>query len=81
MRSFEKFESSNDERLAAIEKRGGDVIVEQKVARIDAALDVQQVADAVPVATPTRLRYAGPSSQQGGRDSAPGWRGDRDAIA
>jgi len=42
MRTFEEFKSSNDERLAAIEKRGGDALVEQKVARIDAALDAQQ---------------------------------------
>jgi HK97 family phage major capsid protein len=42
MRSFEEFKNSNDGRLAAIEKRGGDPLVEQKVARIDAALDAQQ---------------------------------------
>jgi HK97 family phage major capsid protein len=42
MRTFEDFKSENDARLATIEKRGGDVVVEEKVARIDAALDAHQ---------------------------------------
>jgi phage terminase large subunit-like protein len=36
MRTFEDFKSENDDRLKAIEKRGGDVIAEEKVARIGA---------------------------------------------
>lgn len=42
MRTFEAFKSENDTRLATIEKRGGDVVIEEKVARIDAALDAHQ---------------------------------------
>jgi HK97 family phage major capsid protein len=38
MRAFEDFKASNDERIAA-EKKGGDVLLEEKVARINAALD------------------------------------------
>ena len=36
MRAFEAFKESNDERLATIERRGGDVLLEEKLARIDA---------------------------------------------
>jgi HK97 family phage major capsid protein len=42
MRTFEDFKSENDARLAGLEKRSGDVLVEEKVARIDAALDAHQ---------------------------------------
>jgi predicted phage gp36 major capsid-like protein len=42
MRTFEEYKSENDDRLKAIEKRGGDVIAEDKVARIDAALNAHQ---------------------------------------
>jgi HK97 family phage major capsid protein len=42
MRAFETFRQANDERLSAIERRGGDVLLEEKVARIDAAIDAQQ---------------------------------------
>ncbi|MES2031919.1 MAG: phage major capsid protein [Pseudomonadota bacterium] len=42
MRTFEDFKSENDARIASIEKRSGDVLVEEKVARIDAALDAHQ---------------------------------------
>jgi HK97 family phage major capsid protein len=38
MRAFEDFKAANDERLGA-EKKGGDVLLEEKVARINAALD------------------------------------------
>jgi len=41
MRTFEAFKSANDERLDAIERRSVDVLHEEKVARIDAALDRQ----------------------------------------
>ena len=45
MRAFEAFKETNDERLAALERRGGaDVLIEEKLARIDAALDAQQRA-------------------------------------
>ncbi|ABD08176.1 Phage major capsid protein, HK97 [Rhodopseudomonas palustris HaA2] len=42
MRTFEDYKAENDTRLQAIEKRRGDVLAEEKVARIDAALDAQQ---------------------------------------
>ena len=43
MSAFEHYKQSNDERLAEIERRGGtDVITEEKMARIDLALDEQK---------------------------------------
>jgi HK97 family phage major capsid protein len=42
MRTFEEFKSENDGRLKAIELRRGDVLSEDKLARIDAALIAQQ---------------------------------------
>jgi HK97 family phage major capsid protein len=39
MRTFDAFKAANDERLDAIERRSTDVLHEEKVARIDAALD------------------------------------------
>ena len=43
MRAFEAFKEANDERIAALERRGAaDMLTEEKVARIDAALDAQQ---------------------------------------
>jgi len=41
MRTFDAFKAANDERMAAIERRSADVLHEEKVARIDAALDAQ----------------------------------------
>ena len=41
MRTFDAFKAANDERIAAVERRAGDVLHEDKVARIDAALDAQ----------------------------------------
>ncbi|ABD87364.1 phage major capsid protein [Rhodopseudomonas palustris] len=40
--TFEDFKSANDERLAELERRRGDVLLEEKVDRINAALDAQQ---------------------------------------
>ena len=39
MRIFEAFKEANDARLAEIERRAGDVVTEEKLARIDRALD------------------------------------------
>lgn len=39
MRLFETFREANDQRLAEIERRAGDVLTEEKVARLDRALD------------------------------------------
>ena len=38
MAAFESFKAANDQRLDEIERRGGDPLLEEKVARIDAAL-------------------------------------------
>lgn len=39
--TFEEFKSANDERLAKIERKRGDVLLDDKVDRINAALDLQ----------------------------------------
>jgi HK97 family phage major capsid protein len=41
LRAFEAFKETNDERLAG-ERRGGDVLTEEKLARINASLDAHQ---------------------------------------
>jgi predicted phage gp36 major capsid-like protein len=40
--TFEEFKSANDERIARIERGRGDVLLEEKVDRINQALDAQQ---------------------------------------
>src|SRR3954469_19396829 len=48
MRTFEEFKSENDHRLKAVEQRKGDVLNDEKLARIDAALNGhQQQLDAI----------------------------------
>ena len=42
MRAFEEFKCANDERLAALEKKRGDALLEEKVDRIDRALAEQK---------------------------------------
>lgn len=66
MSAFELYKQSNDERLAEIERRGGaDVITEEKMARIDSALDEQKRAlDAL------MLKRARPDLGRGGAPSA-----------
>lgn len=44
MSAFEHYRQSNDEGLSEIERRRGDVITEEKMARIDTALDEQKRA-------------------------------------
>ena len=39
---FEAFKQGNDERLKGLEKRSGDVVLDEKVDRINRALDTQQ---------------------------------------
>ena len=39
--TFEQFKAANDERLAGLERRRGDVVLEEKVERLNAAVDVQ----------------------------------------
>jgi len=62
MSAFELYKQSNDARLAEIERRGGaDVITEEKMARIDSALDEQKRAlDALAV------KHARPDLGRGG---------------
>jgi len=48
MRAFEAFKEANDQRLAALDKRGGDPLLEDKVARIDRALDALLLKSARP---------------------------------
>jgi HK97 family phage major capsid protein len=51
MRGFDAFKQSNDRRLKDLEKRSGDVITEEKVDRINAALETQkQKLDALALA-------------------------------
>ncbi len=42
MRGFEAFKQDNDERLKGLERRSGDVLAEEKVDRINRALDEQK---------------------------------------
>ena len=42
MRSFEAFKEANDRRLKELETRSGDVVSEEKVDRINRALDEQK---------------------------------------
>ena len=41
MRTFDAFKAANDERIDAVERKAADVLHDDKVARIDAALDAQ----------------------------------------
>jgi HK97 family phage major capsid protein len=41
MRAFEAFKETNDQRLALTEKRAADVLVEEKLARINQTIDAQ----------------------------------------
>jgi HK97 family phage major capsid protein len=41
MRAFEAFKETNDQRLALTERKSGDVLVEEKLSRINATLDSQ----------------------------------------
>ena len=41
MRAFEDFKEANDQRLALSEKRAGDVVLEEKLARINSSIDAQ----------------------------------------
>jgi HK97 family phage major capsid protein len=48
MRTFEAYKSENDHRLKAVEQRKGDVLNDEKLARIDASLtEHQQQLDAI----------------------------------
>lgn len=40
-KTFEAFKAANDERLAALESKSSDVLIDEKVSRLNAALDTQ----------------------------------------
>jgi HK97 family phage major capsid protein len=42
MRAFAQYKETNDERVTTIEKRGGDVLLEEKVERINSTIDSHQ---------------------------------------
>ncbi|MBV9063833.1 MAG: phage major capsid protein, partial [Alphaproteobacteria bacterium] len=44
LHAFESFKEANDERLAQIEKRSADDVTEEKVERINKALETQKRA-------------------------------------
>jgi HK97 family phage major capsid protein len=48
MRAFEAFKDANDQRLSEIDRRGGDVLLEEKVNRIGASLDALSLKAARP---------------------------------
>jgi HK97 family phage major capsid protein len=56
LRIFEAYKQGNDERLAAIERRRADPLLEEKVARIDAALDTVLVKQARPPLASERVQ-------------------------
>jgi len=41
MRAFDAFQEANNERLTLLERRGGDVVLDEKVNRLNAAIDAQ----------------------------------------
>ncbi|HXC56101.1 MAG TPA: phage major capsid protein [Rhizomicrobium sp.] len=70
LRAFESFKDANDARLGALERRSADVVADDKVARIDKALDEQKrVLDELTLA-------AARPALSGERKAAP----DRDAV-
>ncbi len=59
MRIFDAYKDANDERLAQIERRRADPLLEEKVARIDAALDGVLVKQARPPLAGERMQSVG----------------------
>ncbi|HEY0301309.1 MAG TPA: phage major capsid protein, partial [Rhizomicrobium sp.] len=69
LRAFESFKGANDERLAALERRSGDVVTDEKVARIDKALDEhKRVLDDLAIAA-ARPALSGERKAAEGRDA------------
>lgn len=64
MRAFEAYKETNDERLTQLERRKGDVLMEEKVARIDAALDALTLKQARPHLGAARESAAGALAQR-----------------
>ena len=91
MRAFEAFKDANDERLTLVDKRSGDVVLEEKLARIDRTIDAQArrldeitLKSARPAHRRRRARRAqrlGAGAQGGLRGLCPLRRGERLARA
>lgn len=84
MRAFESFKEANDERLAAIERKTADVLLEEKVARIDRALGEQKSAlerIALQGRRPTLMQDGAPVSEHKSAWSAYLRHGDVSALA
>ncbi|HTQ15692.1 MAG TPA: phage major capsid protein [Rhizomicrobium sp.] len=64
-RAFEAFKDANDARLEALEKRSGDVVAEEKVDRINRALETQQKTLDELVLAAARPQLADTKSQSG----------------
>ncbi len=41
MRAFEEFKQANDQKIAGVERRGADVLLDEKLARIDRTIEAQ----------------------------------------
>lgn len=65
MRAFEAYREANDERLDKLERRKADVLLEEKVARLDATLDELTLKQARPHLGPGReTAAAGPARRE-----------------
>ena len=73
LRIFEDFKTANDERIEAIERRSADVLLEEKVDRINTALDGQ---------APARSARAeiGAACARRGAGAAPGFAGAQGGL-
>jgi HK97 family phage major capsid protein len=69
MRAFDAFKATNDERLMLLERRSADVIVEEKVDRINAALDAQQQRLDQLTLKAARPTLAGERAERGGHQA------------
>jgi HK97 family phage major capsid protein len=69
MRAFDAFKAANDERLTLLERRSADVVVEEKVDRINAALDAQQQRLDQLTLKAARPTLAGERAERGGHQA------------
>jgi hypothetical protein len=58
MRAFEAFKEANDERLALSDKRAGDVVLEERLARLNSTLDAQARRDHAEIGASRHRRRA-----------------------
>lgn len=83
MRAFESFKEANDERLGALERRRGDVLIEEKVDRLDRAISEQKsLVERLALAgrRPGLAADAAPASEHKSAWSAYMRRGDLSAL-